>query len=294
MGMNVWGRKFSRSGEPRWACFSLLLGGALLLGGCSWIARTAQEMHLRGYDSDIKSATQEISSARNDGERAVAYSKRGSAYSEKARYSRAFKLISVDEYERLFDLALKDHDQAIALSQGSAEAYYHRGEAYYARGSLDLTAHGNFKPWFDRAAADFETVTEKNPHNFMAFDMLGLTQEQNDEWDEAISNYTREMAINPLGKARLAGAYCGRAQANQQKMKLEAAAADYERSIAVDPTPDSDGCSCESYNSALGIYTFDTKEYDKAWEIVHKAEKSKQQISGELVNELKKASGRSS
>ena len=293
MVINLRGRKFVRR-RASWAGCNLLPFGFLLLSGCNWIVQTAQEMHLRGYDSDIKSATQAIGSAHSDGERAQAYSKRGSAYSEKARYSRAFKLIKEDEYERLFDLAVKDHDEAIALDPVSAEVYFNRGQAYYDRGSLDLTEHKMPSEWLDHAAADFETATEKNPHNFMAFDMLGLTHESNDEWDMAIHDYTREMAINPLGKVRLAGAYCGRGQENQRKMKLDAAAADYERSIDVDPTPDSDGCSCESYNSALGIYTFDTKEYDKAWEIVHKAEKSKQQISGELVDALKKASGRSS
>ena len=89
----------------------------LLLGGC---AQMSQSLYLAGYDRDISSSTRDIEAARDDAHRAVAYTKRGDAYSEKARYSRACKLISPDEYARLFGLAIKDHDQAIALDPASS------------------------------------------------------------------------------------------------------------------------------------------------------------------------------
>jgi hypothetical protein len=38
--------------------------------------------------------------------------------------------------------------------------------------------------------------------------MLGLTHERTGELDLAISEYSQEMALNPLGKSRLANAYC--------------------------------------------------------------------------------------
>ncbi len=81
----------------------------LFLAGCD---RMAQSWYLSSYEREISSSTQAIETARDDVHRAAAYAKRGSAYSEKARYSRAFKLISADEYARLFGLAVKDHDQA--------------------------------------------------------------------------------------------------------------------------------------------------------------------------------------
>jgi hypothetical protein len=103
---------------------SILLLLGFLLAGCgrSWF--------LSGYERDISTATRAIETARNDVQRAAAYTERGDAYSEKARYSRAFKLIPPDEYARLFDLAIKDHNQAIALYPASAEAYYGRGQTY--------------------------------------------------------------------------------------------------------------------------------------------------------------------
>jgi hypothetical protein len=89
------------------------------LAGCNRIARY---WYLSSYDRDISRATKAIETAGDNAHRAAAYAERGSAYSEKARYSRAFKLISADEYGRLFGLAVKDQDQAIALDPASAGA----------------------------------------------------------------------------------------------------------------------------------------------------------------------------
>ena len=82
-----------------------------LLGGCEM----GPSMFIGARDREISDSTQAVQSARNDIERAKAYSSRGTAYSEKARYSRISKLIPNEEYERLFDLAIKDHNQALAL-----------------------------------------------------------------------------------------------------------------------------------------------------------------------------------
>ena len=87
---------------------------------------------------------------------------RGSAYSEKARYCRAFKLISADEYGRLFGLAVKDHDQAIVLDPGSAEAYFSRGQTYYDRAALEDPKDA--KPWFELGSRRFqESRRERRP-----------------------------------------------------------------------------------------------------------------------------------
>lgn len=293
MAMKIREKKWLRTSKHWYLCFPLLLSGLLLPSGCGYVVREIQNSRLRGLDSDIRNATASIAKASDEGQRANAYSTRGSAYAEKARYGHGFKLISTDEYERLFDLAVKDHDQAIALNPGSAEVYYNRGQAYWDRGTGDLADHKDFKAWFDHAAADFETASEKDPRNFMAFDMLGLSREQNGEWDEAIKDYSRELSLNPkLGTMRLAEAYCGRGQQHASKMDLAAAAADYEKSVELGEKTN-DGCSCESYNSLLVVYT-DTKQYDKAWEFVHRAQRSKHWLDGELVDRLKKASGRNS
>ena len=184
-------------------CASVLL----ILAGC---VRMAQSWYLASYERDISSSTRAIETARDDAHRAAAYTKRGSAYSEKARYSRAFKLISAEEYDRLFGLAIQDHDQAIALDPASAEAYFSRGQAYYDRADLETVVDGMLvgtdaaarKAWFDPAVADFKKAVERDGRYDRAWDMLGLTHETIGELDQAISEYSQEMALNRLGRSR--------------------------------------------------------------------------------------------
>jgi len=271
---------------------TLLLLGFLLLG-CG-----GPSYYLASYERDIDSSTRAIDTARDDAHRADAYSKRGSAYSEKARYSRAFKLISPDEYARLFDLAIKDHDQAIALDPASAEAYFSRGVAYYDRAVLEVVVNGTlvgdkatWNLWFDPAIADFRKATEKDSRHSLAWDRLGLSHETIGELDQAINDYTQEMATEPkLGKSRVANAYCLRGTSNQKEKKYDAAVADYEK--AIDLGAAADDWSCDPYNPLFGLYA-ESRRYDQGWEIVHKARTSGKWIMPELLDRLQKESGRS-
>lgn len=278
--------------RPLYASVLLVLG--LLLAGCG---QMSQSLYLASYDRDISSSTQAIETACNDAQRAAAYTKRGSAYSEKARYSRAFKLISPDEYARLFGLAIKDHDQAIALDPAGAEPYYGRGQTYYDRAGLEVVVNGMLvgndasrKVWFDPAIADFKEATERDSRHYLAWDRLGLIHETIGELDQAISEYAQEMTLNPLGRVRLADAYCARGSSNQKEKKSDAAMADYEKSI--DTGASADGCSCDPYNPLLGLYT-ELRRYDQGWAVVHKARNSGKWIAPELLDRLKKESGRS-
>jgi tetratricopeptide (TPR) repeat protein len=256
-----------------------------LLGGCT---RISQYLYLSGYDRDIKNSTRAIEAARDDAQRAAGYAQRGSAYSEKARYCRAFKLILADEYRRLFGLAVKDHDQAVALDPSSAEAYFKRGQTYYDRAALEDTKDA--KPWFDSAAADFTKAFERDGRHYLAFDRLGLVHLSTGELDMAIDDFTQEMALNPMGRSRLADAYCERGFSRQKGKKYTLAIADYEKAIEIGAT--ADGCSCDPYKPLVSLYASEGRQYDKAWEVVHKAQKSKRWIAPELLESLKKNSGR--
>jgi tetratricopeptide (TPR) repeat protein len=273
-------------------CASVLL----FLSGCNRMARSG---YLSSYDRDISSATKAIESARDNAQRAEAYAKRGSAYSEKARYSKAFKLISADEYDRLFGLAVKDHDQAIALDPARAEVYYTRGVTYYDRAALEAVVDGRLmgsqadrRASFDPATADFKKAIERDARFYLAWDRLGLIHETTGELDQAISDYTQEMALNPLGRSRLADAYCtrGGSSPSQKEKRYDAAIADFEKSI--DLGTSADPCSCDPYNPLLARYT-EGRRYDQAWGIVDKARKSKKWIAPESLDRLKKESGRS-
>ena len=85
-------------------------------------------MFLSARDREIKDSTQAIEIARDDAQRAKAHSSRGAAYSEKARYGRLSKLISNHEYDHLSCLAMKDHNQAVALNPNGAEGYFNRAQ----------------------------------------------------------------------------------------------------------------------------------------------------------------------
>jgi pentatricopeptide repeat protein len=114
-----------------------------------------------------------------------------------------------------------------------------------------------------------------------------LSHETIGELDEAIDAYTQEMALDPLGKARLADAYCLRGGTHQQDQN--AAIADYEKSIHMGAN--ADGCSCDPYNPLLGLYGKD-RRYDRAWAVVHKARNAGKWIEPDLLDRVQKESGR--
>ena len=257
----------------------------LFLGGCT---RMSQTLYLSAYDRDIRNFTRAIETARDDAQRAAGYSQLGSAYSEKARYCKAFKLIPADEYGRLFGLAVKNHDQAILLASRSAEAYFSRGQTYYDRAALEDPKDAT--PWFELAAADFKKAVERDGRHYLALDRLGLVHISTGELDMAIGDFTQEMALNPLGRARLADAYCLRGSSNHKEKKYNAAIADYEKAIEIGVT--ADGCSCDPFNPLVTLYDDESRQYDKGWEVVHKAQKSKRWVAPELLEKLKKDSRR--
>ena len=268
---------------------SSLCGLVLLVG---LIAPVGCGDFMSAREGDIKDSTHAIETARNDAQRAKAYSSRGTAYSEKARYGRIMKSIRNDEYERWFDLAIKDHNQAVALNPASTEVYFNRAQTYYDRGSLDLLENmSSSKAWFDAAALDFEKAIEKDPKNDLAFDRLGLTYEQNGEADKAIRAYTQEMALNRLGKRRLADAYCNIGFQHQQQKEFAAAAAAYQKSIEFGRADDKN-CPYEPFGSMVWIYTTETREYDKAWEAIYQGLKAGRFVAPELIVRLKRESGR--
>jgi tetratricopeptide (TPR) repeat protein len=122
--------------------------------------------------------------------------------------------------------------------------------------------------------------------------MLGLTHQQNGESEKAIRDYTQEMALNPnLGKIRLADGYCDWGFRLQQQKNYAAAAMKYEKSIDFGDADDK-SCPYEPYNALVAFYTTEDRQYDKAWELVHQAQKLKRRIEPEQLERLKKDSGR--
>jgi tetratricopeptide (TPR) repeat protein len=257
----------------------------LVILGCG------RSYYLRQYEHDAAEATKAIAAAKNDGERAKAYATRGRAYSEKARYSRAFQLIPPEEYRRLFDLAVRDHDRAISLAPSDANAYVSRGRTYYDRAGLELQdKNPEAATFFGSAKADFTRALDRVPGHAEALDMRGLIDVGDSAYDEAIADFTREMSIDAhLGKLRLADTYCLRGSSRQRAKTYDLAIADYEKSIALEAPPDS--CECQPDGALAQLY-LETKQYDQSWRVIHTAGKRRAWIAPETRAALEKASGR--
>jgi len=264
----------------------------LLACGCG----RSYEMAKR--DRDIEQAARAVAAARTDPERAQAYGARGRAYSEKARYGSHIKAISPPEYARIFDLAIEDHDQAIVIAPADAHGYLSRGLTYYDRASLEMTAAAaagatgvpdSARRALEAAQADFTNAIERDGRNVQALDYRGLVNTSLDRHDEAIADFAREMELDAkMGRLRLADAYCRRGS-SLHRTKPEAAIDDYEK--ALDLGGSSDACECQPENPLVTLY-YEKGDYDRAWAAVKKANASHRAIAPEILEPLKKASGR--
>jgi len=244
--------------------------------------------HLAKYDRDIADATKAIEAARGDGELARAYTERGRGYSEKARYSRVFNLIDADEYGRLFDLAIEDHDRAVALAPDQADVYVGRGRTYYDRAAAEDPSDPETRVLFASAEADYSAAIERDGRNAHALDMLGIVHSASGDYDRAIVDFTREMAIEQrLGRMRLAEAHCRRGSENQKAGHYEQAISDYEKAIDLGGAS-SHGCDCQPESPLAWIY-YETQQYDKSWEVVKQARRSHRFIAPELIAALETA-----
>jgi len=263
---------------------AVLFAGIVLLSGC---ARISQSWYLSRSDGKIRRAGAALAAARSNAERSAAYADRADAYADKARYSRVMKLIAGEEYNKLFDLAVQDYNQAIALDPDNADMYYRRGNAYYSRASLDMIKEPT-SVFLAPAKADFSLAVEMNPKNAMAFDMLGLTDASMGNWTQAIADFKQETGMDHLQSLRLSDAYCNRGTVYLGEKKYNLAISDLNQAIQIRGT--GDPCECEPYNPLLAIYLNQTREYDKARALVALAQRSGKWIAPENLEQLKTSS----
>jgi tetratricopeptide (TPR) repeat protein len=260
---------------------AVLFAAIVLLGGCAHISHS---LYLSRADAKIRRAGEALASARNNAERSAAYADRADAYADKARYSRVMQLIADEEYNKLFDLAIQDYNQAFALDPDNAEMYYRRGNAYYSRAGLDMIKAPT-SVFLAPAKADFSRAAKLNPKNGMAFDMLGLTDASMGNWTEAIADFKQETGMDHLQSLRLSDAYCNRGTVYMGKKKYDLAISDLNQAIQIRGA--GDPCECEPYNPLLSIYLNQTREYDKARELVALAQRSGKWIAPENLEQLK-------
>jgi tetratricopeptide (TPR) repeat protein len=264
----------------RWS-IAVLGAAALLLIGC--VIMIAFQGWYGRSDWEIRRAGRAIAASTNTTQRSTAYADRADAYSEKAGYSRLMKHIAGEEYNKLFYLAIQDYNRAIALDPDNAEMYYRRGNAFYSRAGLDMIYAPYKSVFLAPAKADFSRVVEKNPRDVDALDMLGLTDGSMGDWTEALAVFEQEAALKPKMRFRVSDAYCNRGS-HYPIEKYDLAISDLNRVIQMRDA--SDPCECEPYNPLLRIY-LQTREYDKAREVVALAQRSRKWIAPEYLEQLK-------
>jgi len=257
------------------------------LAGCGW----GGSSYLSQYQARIEDGSRVIESAKDDAGRAAGYTERARGYAERARYSRVFKLIDRREYDRLYAQALTDHEAAIRLDPQGAEHFAARGLTYHERAWA--VAQDNFgspadEQYWPLAAQDFTRAVELDGTREQAFDMRGIARQHLRDYDGAVADYTRVLQSDPrLGSIRLADLYCERGNLRLGAHNYTDAAADYERSVAIDMA--TDGCSCDPYSPLAQTY-LELGDDDKGRLTVQRAQARGHWIAPEVLARLKKTS----
>lgn len=84
-----------------------------------------------------------------------------------------------------YDTALATLNQAVRFAPDHADAYFHRGRVYQARGDLEL------------ALADFDTALEHDPENPSAYLYRGRIYTEKGQLDDALDDFERTLALRP-------------------------------------------------------------------------------------------------
>ena len=193
------------------------------------------------------------------------------------------------------DKAIADYNKAIELNPQYVQAYLNRGFIYIVKG----------KP--EQVLADVNEVMKINPKVPIAYFLRGLVYSNSNNLEQGISDYSKAIELNPNyieAYFNRALAYAYREKVEQAKIDpnsprayintgfndinkddLDKAIADCNRAIELNSKiPD-------SYMIRARIYLLG-KNYDKAWEDVHKVEELGATIRPEFLAELKSTSGR--
>jgi lipoprotein NlpI len=156
------------------------------------------------YDEAIRLSTRALESGELSPEnRAIVFSSRGLAWSDKKDYDRA----------------IADYTEAIRLNPQDAQAFYNRGVAWH------------FKKDYDRAIADYTEAIRLNPQLVKVFNDRGVAWSDKKNYDRAIADYTEAIRLNPY----LTKVFYDRGNAWSHKKNYDRAIADYTEAIRLKP-----------------------------------------------------------
>ena len=123
------------------------------------------------------------------------------------------------DYEKKYDLAIRDYTQAIELNPGYARAYYNRGITYDSMRDYDL------------AIRDYTRAVEIMPDYAYAYGNRGVSFEAKGDYVQAIRDYDKAIELRP-GYTQ---AYYNRANAYLAADDARKAIGDYNRAIEINP-----------------------------------------------------------
>jgi len=147
--------------------------------------------------------------------------------------------------------------------------HYDRGEAHYENGQ------------YDQAFSELTKAIEIDPKLARAYVIRGMAYNDKDKFDLSIADFTKVIELTPTD----AHAYISRGMAYGNKGAYDPAIADYSKAIEIDPT------ATDAYRGRARAYTYQ-REYDKAWKDIYEAQALGQPVDPELLEKLRKASGR--
>lgn len=151
----------------------------------------------------------------------------------------------------------------------AAADHYRRGLAHYETGQ------------YDKAFSELTKAIEIDPKLARAYVTRGMAHNDKGEHDLAIADFTKVIELIPTD----AHAYINRGMTYLNKGAYDPAVADFSKAIEIDPT------ATDAHKGRAQAYTY-KGEYDKAWKDIHEAQAPGQPVDLELLEKLKKASGR--
>jgi tetratricopeptide (TPR) repeat protein len=133
---------------------------------------------------------------------------------------------------------------------------------------------------YDQAISDFTRAIEINPRLAHAYNNRGAAYLYKGQYDQAILDLSKAIEINPW----LAHAYNNRGWAYIKKWQYDQAISDFSKTIEIDP-----GFVEAYFHRAVGYFLVD--EYEKCLLDVIKAQQLGYHIPIEFLDDLRKAAG---
>ena len=198
--------------------------------------------------------------------RAVFYSEQNKQVEALQDYTKAIELdnkngrryyeraLFYEEYLEDYDNALIEYSKAIELDPTNIDFLYARGVCY-----TDIFKKNN------KAREDFNMILTLDPNNINTINYLGLIFEDEENYDLAINQFEKGIALEKTNPTSAAFCYSNRAEIYAQQGKLTEALQDYTKAIELD-----DKNGYRYYSRALFYEEF-REDYIKALDDYSKA-----------------------